>query len=82
MSARRLQEVSTDGIRYESSNSINNRPNRWPTLTQTHISNGRLTTAEEKARRSQVFIKLRNFIPSSFIITYSKYSEGFMKQVG
>jgi hypothetical protein len=55
MSARRLHDTS-EVVRYEGSNNINNRPNRWPTLTQTQISNGRLTTSEEKSRRSQVFI--------------------------
>ncbi len=55
MSARRLQDVS-DVVRYEGSN---NRQNRLATLTQTQISNNRLTTSEEKARRSQVFRKVK-----------------------
>jgi hypothetical protein len=82
MSARRLHDVS-EVVRYEGSNGTNNRQNRWPTLTQTQISNGgRLPTSEEKTRRSQVFMKLRNFISSSFIIISSKYLELFMDQVG
>lgn len=57
MSARRLHDVSSDVARYESSNNMNNRQNRWPTLTQTQISNSRLTTSDDRARRSQVFTK-------------------------
>ncbi len=81
LSARRLHDVS-EVVRYEGSNGTNNRQNRWPTVTQTQISNGRLPTSEEKTRRSQVFMKLRNFISSSFIIISSKYLELFMDQVG
>ncbi|CAF3355299.1 unnamed protein product [Rotaria sp. Silwood1] len=51
-SARRLKDTNNDPGRYESSNSLSNRSNRWSTST-TQMTNGRITTAEEKARRSQ-----------------------------
>ncbi|CAF5220389.1 unnamed protein product, partial [Rotaria magnacalcarata] len=54
MSARRLKDANNEQARYESTNNINGRPNRWPTLTTTQALSSRLTTAEEKARRSQV----------------------------
>ncbi|CAF3429627.1 unnamed protein product [Rotaria socialis] len=54
MSARRLKDANNEQARYESTNNINGRPNRWPTLTTAQASSSRLTTAEEKARRSQV----------------------------
>ncbi|CAF0922129.1 unnamed protein product [Rotaria sordida] len=53
-SARRLRDTNNDPVRYEGSNGMNNRSNRWSTST-TQITNSRLTTAEEKARRSQMF---------------------------
>ena len=61
MSARRLTDGNGDIVRFEGSNNINNRPNRWPSLTQAQVSNGRLNTAEEKVRRSQVFIYSSKF---------------------
>ncbi|CAF2534220.1 unnamed protein product [Rotaria sp. Silwood2] len=52
-SARRLKDTNNDPVRYEGSNGISNRSNRWSTPTATQMTNGRLTTAEEKLRRSQ-----------------------------
>lgn len=62
MSARRLHDASSDGVRFEGSNGMSNRPNRWPTLSQTQLPNGRLSTADEKSRRSQVFIKIQGIL--------------------
>ncbi len=66
MSARRSHEVSSDIVRYEGSNGVNNRANRWPTLSQTQIPIARLTTADEKLRRSQVLIKSNKIYFSFF----------------
>ena len=65
MSARRLQDSNGDIVRFEGSNGMSNRQNRWPILTTTQNPNSRLTVAEEKARRSQVFRRSRNFISAS-----------------
>jgi hypothetical protein len=82
MSARRLADGNGDQVRFEGSNGMNARTNRWPTLTTTQIANGRLAAVDDKARRSQVSIGLRNVIPVPFILIYSKSTEVFMKQVG
>ena len=82
-SARRVNDGSNDITRYEGSNGANNRSNRWPTLSQTQISNGRVTTADEKVRRSQVYRKEKKVsLTILFNITYSFYSKIFIIEVG
>ena len=64
LSARRLHDVTSEIGRYDGST---NRSNRYPTLTQTQISNNRLNTTDEKARRSQVF---KNLLNIRFLLFY------------
>lgn len=55
-SLQRFKDANNESGRYDSSNNINGRPNRWTTFTTTQAPNARFIAAEEKARKSQVFI--------------------------
>jgi hypothetical protein len=54
-------EVTGESIRYDGPNETNSRGSRWPVISRTNNASSRLTLADEKARRSQVFIIIKKF---------------------
>lgn len=70
ISTRRPAEANGEIFRYDVPNETSNRNTRWPVISRAH----RLTPADEKQRRSQVFINYTRVFSRSYrFIVYIQY---------